>query len=114
LIFLDPDHVRTYNNKIYYENVIKNRTLTKQRKDDMDINDSSNLNLISTIDKEKKYQINNQRPNRDGFEEGEFYQKLCRQNGTEVKFKSIYVCLNLFYSLVKSKTTSKIILSLSS
>jgi len=114
LISVDPHHDRANNNKIYYETIIKNRTLTKQRKDDMDINDSSNLNLISTIDKEKKYQINNQRPNRDSFEEGEFYQKLCRQNGTEVNFKSIYVCLNLLYTLAKSRTTSKIILSLSS
>jgi hypothetical protein len=76
----------------------------------MDINDSSNLKLISTIDKEKKYQINNQRPPA----QHEDYENLCRQNGSQVKLKYIYLCLNIFYSLVKSRTTSKIILSLSS
>jgi hypothetical protein len=114
LIFLDPDDVRINNNKIYYESIIGNRTLTEQQqKDDMDINDSSNLKLISTMDKEKKYQINNQRPI-DYLEGREVYENLCRQNGSQVKLKYIYLCLNLFYSLVKSRTRSKIILSLSS
>jgi hypothetical protein len=113
VIFLAPDHDRANNNKIYYENIIKNQTLTKQRNGDIVINDSLNQKLILTIDKEKIYQINNQRSD-DDFENREFYQKLCRQNGTEVNFKSIYVCFNLLYTLVKFRTTSKIILSLSS
>ncbi len=113
MLSVDPHHDRANNNKIYYETIIKNRTLTKQRKGDMGINDSLSLKLISTIDKEKKYQINNQRPKEDS-EKRKSYENLCRQNGTEVKFKYIYLCLNLFYSLVKSKTSSKIILSLSS
>ena len=59
LVFLVPDHVRATNNKIYYETVIKNRTLAKQkeRKGDIGINDSLNIKLMSTIDKDKKYQI---------------------------------------------------------
>ncbi len=93
--FLAPDHVRANNNKIYYETIIKNRTLTKQRKGDMGINDSLSLKLISTIDKEKKYQINNQRPD-EYLEEHEFYEKLCRQNGTQVKTKNTYLSLESF------------------
>jgi hypothetical protein len=42
--------------------------------------------LISTIDKDKKYQIKNQRPD-DGLENRDVYENLCRQNGTQVKFR---------------------------
>ncbi len=87
LIFVAPDHVRANNNKIYYETVIKNRTLTKQRKGDMGLNDFSNLKLVSVMNKDRKYQIKNQRPD-DYLEEREIYEKLCRQNGTQVIFQS--------------------------
>jgi prolyl 4-hydroxylase len=65
--FLAPNHVRANNNKIYYESILKNRTLTKQEQ----------LNV-------EKYQVNNERPD-DYLEEREIYEKLCRQNGTEVE-----------------------------
>jgi len=38
------------------------------------------------ITKDKKYQIKNQRSD-EYFEEREIYEKLCRQNGTQVKFR---------------------------
>jgi hypothetical protein len=85
LNFLDPNHVRANNNKIYYETVIKNQTLAKKQKGDSGISDSESLKMISTIDKDKKYQIINQRPD-DYLEEREIYEELCRQNGTQVKF----------------------------
>jgi len=69
LIFLlDPNHVRANSNKISYETIIKNQTLT--------------------INKDKTYEIKNQRPDDDDdedLEEREIYEALCRQNETEVK-----------------------------
>jgi hypothetical protein len=84
---LAPDHVRASNNKVYYESQIKNETLKKQqRKGDLGTNDSKDMKLIPTIKKNKNYQINNERPN-DYFDEREVYERLCRQNGTQVKSK---------------------------
>ncbi|CAF3671057.1 unnamed protein product [Rotaria sp. Silwood1] len=82
-----PDHARANNNKIYYETIIRNRTLTKQkRKDDMNMNDSTNLKLISTISNDQNYTINNERLD-DDLEEQELYEKLCRQNGAQLSPK---------------------------
>ncbi|CAF1088429.1 unnamed protein product [Rotaria sordida] len=82
-----PDHIRANNNKFYYESIINNRTLAKQkRKDDTDINESTNLKLISTISNIKNYTINNERSN-DDLEEQELYEKLCRQNGAQLSPK---------------------------
>jgi prolyl 4-hydroxylase len=67
MLTIAPNHVRANNNKIYYESILKNRTLTKQEQ----------LNV-------EKYQVNNERPD-DYLEEREIYEKLCRQNGTEVE-----------------------------
>jgi len=85
--FLDPNHDNAIHNKIYYETILNNRTLTEQQqKGDMDINDSENLQLISTINKDEKYQIKNQRPD-DVGKDRDAYEELCRQNGTQVKFR---------------------------
>jgi len=85
--FLDPNHDNAKHNKIYYETIVHNRTLTEQQqKGDMDINDSENLQLISTINKDKKYEIKNQRPD-DVGKDRDTYEELCRQNGTQVKFR---------------------------
>jgi len=96
LIFLlDPNHVRANSNKISYETIIKNQTLT--------------------INKDKTYEIKNQRPDDDDdedLEEREIYETLCRQNETEVK--SNYLFFNIFNCLVPSNISIKIILSLSS
>ncbi|CAF3715350.1 unnamed protein product [Rotaria sp. Silwood1] len=82
-----PDHARANNNKVYYETIIRNRTLTKQkRKDDMNMNDSTNLKLISTISNDQNYTINNERLD-DDLEEQELYEKLCRQNGAQLSPK---------------------------
>lgn len=77
MIILAPNHIRANNNKVYYEGLLKNRTLTKhQRKGDAGI-------LLSNNEPNEKYQIKNQRPD-DYLEEREIYEKLCRQNQTEV------------------------------
>ncbi len=87
MTFLDPNHDNAIHNKIYYETILNNRTLTEQQqKGDMDINDSENLQLISTINKDEKYQIKNQRPDDVGKDRDD-YEELCRQNGTQVKFR---------------------------
>ncbi len=87
MTFLDPNHDNAIHNKIYYETILNNRTLTEQQqKGDMDINDSENLQLISTINKDKKYEIKNQRQ-ADYLESRDAYEELCRQNGTQVKFR---------------------------
>ncbi len=82
LFVLAPNHIRANNNKIYYETILENRTLTKQQQ--AGIVDSSNLQSM-------KYQINNQRPD-DYLEERDIYEKLCRQNGTEVE-RLIYLVI---------------------
>jgi hypothetical protein len=77
LIFaLDPNHVRANSNKISYKTIIKNRTLT--------------------INKDKTYEIKNERPDDvdEDLEEREIYETLCRQNKTEVK--SNYLFSNIF------------------
>ncbi len=91
---LDPNHVRANSNKISYKTIIKNRTLT--------------------INKDKTYEIKNERPDDDDedLEEREIYETLCRQNETEVKYN--YLFSNIFYCLVTSNTSIKIFLSLSS
>ena len=95
MIVLAPNHVRANNNKIYYQSLLNNRTLSKE-------------GPANT----KKYQISNERHD-DQMEEREIYEKLCRQNGTEVKgFSDLQIILSLQF-LVESKTTIKIILSLS-
>ncbi len=87
MICLDPNHVGTKKNKIYYETIIKNQKLTEQRrKRDKGISDSENQKMTSTIDKDKKYQIKNQRPDTN-LANREIYEELCRQNGTQVKFR---------------------------
>ncbi|CAF1520910.1 unnamed protein product, partial [Adineta steineri] len=87
MLTIAPDHVRANNNKVYYESVIKNRTLTKQqRKGDMNTNDKQNLKLLPTVSQTKSYKINNARPD-DYMEEREMYEKLCRQNGTQLSPK---------------------------
>ncbi|CAF1238007.1 unnamed protein product [Rotaria sordida] len=87
ILTIAPDHIRANNNKFYYESIINNRTLAKQkRKDDTDINESTNLKLISTISNIKNYTINNERSN-DDLEEQELYEKLCRQNGAQLSPK---------------------------
>ncbi|CAF3801799.1 unnamed protein product [Rotaria sordida] len=87
ILTIAPDHIRANNNKFYYESIINNRTLAKQkRKDDTDINESTNLKLISTISNIKNYTINNERTN-DDLEEQELYEKLCRQNGAQLSPK---------------------------
>jgi hypothetical protein len=48
------------------------------------VNDSPNVKLLPTIPNDKNYKISNQRPD-DFLEEREVYEKLCRQNGTQVK-----------------------------
>ncbi|CAF1557002.1 unnamed protein product, partial [Adineta steineri] len=87
MLTIAPDHVRANNNKVYYESVIKNRTLTKQqRKGDVNTNDKQNLKLLPTVSQTKSYKINNARPD-DYMEEREMYEKLCRQNGTQLSPK---------------------------
>jgi hypothetical protein len=63
----------------------------------MNIDDSSNLKLISTINKDKKYQIKNQRPD-EYLEEREIYEKLCRQNGTQVEISIEFI--DLFFLFI--------------
>ncbi len=82
MIFLAPHHVRAKNNKIYYENIIKNKTLLEQKQKIGDIDTKDEVNLISKILNDKNYQINNHRP--DSLEERLVYEKLCRQNETQV------------------------------
>ncbi|CAF1051482.1 unnamed protein product [Adineta steineri] len=87
MLTIAPDHVRANNNKVYYESVIKNRTLTKQQRiGDMNTNDKQNLKLLPTVSQTKNYKINNARPD-DYMEEREMYEKLCRQNGTQLSPK---------------------------
>lgn len=75
--FLAPNHIRANNNKVYYETLLKNRTSTKHpRKGETGI-------LLSNNEPNEIYQIKNQRPD-EYLEEQEVYEKLCRQNGTEV------------------------------
>ena len=87
--YLAPDHIRANNNKIYYERVIQNQTLTeKQRKGDMGTNDESdddslNLKFISRNIKNKKFQIKNQRPD-DVLDERDAYEELCRKNVSQL------------------------------
>ena len=52
-------------------------------KNDINKDDFTNLQLVPTIIRDKKYQINNERSN-DYLEEQELYEKICRQNGTQV------------------------------
>lgn len=83
--FSAPDHFRAKNNKVYYEDVIRGRILAKrQRKNDTEINDSTNLKLIQISSNGKSYQINNNKRTDEDFEEQESYEKLCRQNGPQV------------------------------
>ncbi|CAF4241633.1 unnamed protein product [Rotaria sp. Silwood2] len=87
MLTIAPDHARANNNKVYYESIIKNRTLTKQkRKDDINMNDLTNLKLKSIISNDKNYTINNERSD-DDLEEQELYEKLCRQNGAQLNPK---------------------------
>ncbi|UJR10274.1 hypothetical protein I4U23_014481 [Adineta vaga] len=82
-----PSHVRANNNKVYYETVIKNRTLTKQqRKGDMDTNETPNQKLLPMNPTDKNYKVKNERPD-DFLEEREVYEQLCRQNGTQLSPK---------------------------
>ncbi|CAM4773713.1 unnamed protein product [Rotaria magnacalcarata] len=84
ILTIAPDHFRAQNNKVYYENIIKNRTLTnKQRRDAIDKSNSTNLKLIQTTSSDESYKINNKRSD-DYFDEQESYEHLCRQNGTRL------------------------------
>ncbi|CAF1373483.1 unnamed protein product [Adineta steineri] len=73
----------------------KNRTLTKkERKGDMNTNDKQNLKLLLTVTQTKNSKINNTRSD-DYFEEREIYEKLCRQNGTQlIYFKIVFLEFN--------------------
>jgi hypothetical protein len=88
LFVLAPDHIQAKKNKIYYKNIITNQTLTnQQRKDDSGSSDgrSANLNCTPFIGSSgsKNYQRNNKRRN-DYLEEREVYERLCRQDDTQV------------------------------
>ncbi|CAF3520069.1 unnamed protein product [Rotaria socialis] len=94
ILTMAPDHFRAQNNKVYYETIIKNRTLTKkQRRDDIDKSNSTNLKLIQTASNDESYKINNKRSD-DYFDEQESYEHLCRQNGTRLhpKYQSKLFC----------------------
>lgn len=68
---------------------------------------------VSSRDPNEEYQIKNQRPDED-LEEHEIYEKLCRQNQTEVdRSIRIHASSYLRLSLVKFPTSIEIILSLS-
>ena len=50
------------------------------------MNNSTDMKLIPTVKKDKNYQINNERPD-NYLDEREIYERLCRQNGSQVKSK---------------------------
>ncbi|CAF0724352.1 unnamed protein product [Didymodactylos carnosus] len=83
-----PDHLRAKNNKIYYEAIIKNRTLTKQqRKGDLGHDDNDLGAKITHIEIKRStndnFEVKNIRPS-DYLEEREIYERLCRQNTTHL------------------------------
>ena len=81
---LAPNHTRANNNKIYYEKLIKNRTLTQhQRKDHLAVKATAKVQRLSQLKLNESYKINNERPD-DSEEEIEDYEELCRQNGSRV------------------------------
>ncbi|CAF0845543.1 unnamed protein product [Adineta ricciae] len=84
LLKISPNHIRANNNKIYYETIIKNRTLSKQqRKGDTNTNEALNPSLLSANSPNKNYKVKNERPD-DLLEEHELYEELCRQNQTRL------------------------------
>jgi hypothetical protein len=91
LFVLDPDHIRAKNNKIYYENIITNQTLNnQQREENSDGSDETSANLNRSSFRQqngtKNYQVNNKRPN-DYWEEFQIYERLCRQEDTQVDIR---------------------------
>ena len=87
LLFLAaPDHVRAINNKIYYEDLLRNRTIAlEQEKIDLS---SGVIKLLPNAKKTDAIKIKNPRPS-DYLEEREVYEQLCRQNGSKVSSNSI-------------------------
>ncbi|CAF0977447.1 unnamed protein product [Adineta ricciae] len=84
LLKISPNHIRANNNKIYYETIIKNRTLSKQqRKGDTNANEALNPSLLPANSANKNYKVKNERPD-DLLEEHELYEELCRQNQTRL------------------------------
>ncbi|CAF4694094.1 unnamed protein product [Rotaria sp. Silwood1] len=79
ILRIAPDHIRARNNKAYYEDLLRNKTLSGDL-------DSSDLKSILTVKKLDNVQIKNQRP-RDYLEEREIYEQLCRQNGSKMNAK---------------------------
>lgn len=75
-----PNHVRAKNNKVYYETVIHNRTLASRQR---------NQTLLTTKTTDKAYTVHNERPD-DFLEERDIYEKLCRQNGTQVRMRCCF------------------------
>ena len=92
-----PNHMRARNNKIYYEKIIRNRTLTEeqqqQRHSDSKFRETIDRTSVPMRRKEKTYRISNERPD-DLFEEREIYEQLCRQNGSVVRWHERPVVLS--------------------
>lgn len=84
ILSLAPDHSRAIGNKQYYEELLQNRTLTKQQEEaDAESND---VQSILSLKKAKNIKIKNQRPT-DYLEERDVYERLCRQSGPQVTRK---------------------------
>lgn len=85
ILSLAPDHSRAIGNKQYYEELLQNRTLTKQQEEaDAESND---VQSILSLKKAKNIKIKNQRPT-DYLEERDVYERLCRQSGPQVTKKT--------------------------
>ena len=104
---LAPEHPRAHSNREYYMDLLRARAPNGSA-------ENSDLTIVPAVIKNENLKINNQRP-KDYLDEREAYEQLCRQ--TEAKVKTNLNANNdqiEFFYLVKSQTSSKTILSLSS
>ncbi|UJR35641.1 hypothetical protein I4U23_028391 [Adineta vaga] len=81
ILAIAPEHVRAQNNKQYYLDLLRNRTLTNGDKSD-DLNSIPNLKKLDNVN------IKNQRP-KDYLEERENYEHLCRQTESKLSPKRV-------------------------
>ena len=78
-LLVAPEHNRAKNNREYYMELLRNRTLTSNT-------ENSDLKLIPVVIKNENLNIKNQRP-KDYLEEREVYEQLCRETDPKVKNK---------------------------
>ena len=103
ILAIAPEHTRALNNKEYYIDLLRQKT------------PKSDGGPIVNVKKVDLSNIKNQRP-KDYLEEREQYEKLCRQTESKVNENLVESSSSSIsvHITVKSQTTSKIILSVSS